>query len=153
MRPKREHLTNYRQTQMVMSETWRCLPDHVDALITFRASREKAVEFVKHGFAYRGKRELGSSLEIGQKGFRDHRIRAAKDCARPILYIPQNPVRKHLSEVPEPYSYASAHPGFDLDEAAPGLKPNRPTSGGAAEAAPPPNNATEKRQLKIFSHA
>jgi putative transposase len=120
------------------------MPDHLHVLLTPLTSLEKSVQFIKGGFSYRAKKELGSSMEVWQKGFSDHRIRDAEDYAQHIRYIHQNPVRKHLSEVPEQYPYSSAHPGFILDEVPQGLRPqNFVGSNGAAKAAPLQNSVEQ----------
>jgi putative transposase len=127
------------------------MPDHVHALITPTTSLEKAVQFIKGGFSYRAKKELGSNMEIWQKGFADHRIRDAEDYAQHILYIHQNPIRKHMGEAAEHYPYSSAYPGFELDTIPQWLKPNILVGpNGAAEAAPFQNKrtGTENRQLR-----
>jgi REP-associated tyrosine transposase len=129
-------LYHYRGTAYLL-HAFVVMPDHVHFLMTPLTSLEKAVQFIKGGFSYRAKKELGSSMEVWQKGFTDHRIRDEEDCARHIAYIHQNPVRKHLSEVPGTYAYSSAHPGFELDEVPQGLKPqNLVCSNGAPEGAP-----------------
>jgi putative transposase len=136
-------LYHYRGTAYLL-HAFVVMPDHIHVLITPRTSLEKAVQFIKGGFSYRAKKELGSSMEVWQKGFSDHRIRDAEDYAQHVLYIHQNPERKHLSEHPEQYPYSSAHPGFDLDEVPQGLKPNRfVASNGAPEGAPLQSNANQ----------
>jgi putative transposase len=113
------------------------MPDHLHILLTPLTSLEKAVQFIKGGFSYRGKRELASNLEVWQKGFADHRIRDDDDYRLHVIYLQQNPVRKHLCERPEDYPYCSAHGGLGLDPAPQGLKPrDLRASDGAAEAAP-----------------
>ena len=113
------------------------MPDHFHALITPSGSLEKAVQFIKGGFSYRAKKELGSNMEVWQKGFSDHRIRDAADFARHVAYIDGNPVRKHLCESAEQYSYSSAHAGFEVDEVPRGLKPpDLVNPHGAPEGAP-----------------
>jgi putative transposase len=99
------------------------MPDHIHVLLTPTTSLEKAVQFIKGGFSYRAKKELGSNLEVWQKGFSDHRIRDASDYELHKIYIQQNPVRKHLCECAEDYPYSSASAEFDLDSAPQGLKP------------------------------
>jgi putative transposase len=113
------------------------MPDHLQVLMTPSTSLEKAVQFIKGGFSYRAKKELASNLEIWQKGFSDHRIRDASDYRVHAIYIRQNPVRRHLCEATEQYSYSSASSRFELDSVPQGLKPT-PFGGpdGAAEAAP-----------------
>jgi putative transposase len=113
------------------------MPDHIHVLITPLTSLEKAVQFIKGGFSFRTKKELGSNMEVWQKGFQDHRIRDAGDFAQHIQYIHENPVRKHLSERAADYPYSSAHPGFELDPVPQGLKPQSiDERDGAPEGAP-----------------
>src|SRR6266436_1050168 len=99
------------------------MPDHIHALLTPKTSLEKAVQFIKGGFSYRAREELGSNMEVWQKGFSDHRIRDAGDCRQHVFYIRQNPVRKHLSEHARCYPYSSAWAGIELDPVPQGLKP------------------------------
>ena len=113
------------------------MPDHFHILLTPKTSVEKAVQFIKGGFSYRAKKELGSNMEVWQKGFSDHRIRDAGDYLRHVDYIRQNPVRKKLCERPEEYPYSSAAVDIELDPVPQGLKPVRlASSDGASEAAP-----------------
>ena len=113
------------------------MPDHLHVLITPLTSLEKAVQFIKGGFSYRAKKELGSNMEVWQKGFSDHRIRDASDYRVHAIYIRQNPVRKHLCDWAEQYSYSSVSGRFELDDLPQGLKASSVGEGyGAAEAAP-----------------
>ena len=113
------------------------MPDHFHVLITPAGSLERAVQYIKGGFSHRAKVELGSNLEVWQKGLSDHRIRDLEDCRKHVAYIHSNPARKHLSETAEDYPYSSAHPGFVLDEVPLRLKPCAQAAAcGAAEAAP-----------------
>jgi putative transposase len=115
-------LYHYRGTAYLLHE-FVITPDHVHVLLTPITSLEKAIQFIKGGFSYRAKKELGSNLEVWQKGFSDHRIRDANDYRLHQVYIQQNLVRKHLCERAEGYPYSSAEPGFDLDPIPQGLKP------------------------------
>ena len=113
------------------------MPDHFHILITPKMSLEKSVQFIKGGFSYRARKELGSNMEVWQKGFSDHRIRDAGDYLRHVAYIRENPVRKQLCERAEEFEYSSAHSGFELDEVPQGLKPVlQEDSYGAPEGAP-----------------
>jgi putative transposase len=98
------------------------MPDHIHVLVTPKTSLVKAVQFIKGGFSYRAKKELGSSMEVWQKGISDHRIRDASDYRIHQVYIQQNPVRKNLCETAGEHPYSSAR-GYDLDPAPQGLKP------------------------------
>jgi putative transposase len=129
-------LYHYRGTAYLLHE-FAIMPDHIHVLMTPLTSLEKAVQFIKGGFSFRAKKELGSNIEVWQKGFQDHRIRDAGDYAQHIRYIHENRVRKRLCECASEYPFSSAHPGFELDAAPQGLKPQSiGASDGAAEAGP-----------------
>lgn len=129
-------LYHYRGSAYLLHE-FVIMPDHVHILLTPKTSLEKAGQFIKGGFSYRAKKELGSNMEVWQKGFSDHRIRGAEDYLRHVMYIRENPVRKHLCEKEEEYEYSSAHPGFELDAIPQGLKPSISEEPyGAPEGAP-----------------
>ena len=121
----------YRGTAYLLHE-FVIMPDHVHVLLTPHTSLEKAVQFIKGGFSYRAKKELGSNLEVWQKGFSDHRIRDASDYRLHQVYIQQNPVRKNLCDRAEEYPYSSATAGFELDPTPQGLKPAGPEQPRAA---------------------
>ena len=129
-------LYHYRGSAYLLHE-FVIMPDHVHVLITPLGSLEKAVQFIKGSFSFRAKKELGSNMEVWQKGFQDHRIRDAGDCSQHIRYIHENPIRKHLCDHAGDYPYSSAHPGFDLDPVPQGLKPQSiDATNGAPEGAP-----------------
>ncbi len=129
-------LYHYRGAAYLLHE-FVIMPDHFHVLLTPLTSLEKAIQFIKGGFSYRAKRELGSNMEIWQRGFSDHRIRDANDYQIHVSYIWQNPVRKRLCERPEEYIYSSAHGAFELDPLPQGLKPNSLDAlAGAPEGAP-----------------
>jgi putative transposase len=146
---------HYRGTAYLLHE-FVIMPDHIHLLITPTTSLEKAVQFIKGGFSYRAKKELGSNMEVWQKGFQDHRIRDAADCNVHVTYIRENPVRKHLCNQAEEYAYSSAHVGLEFDEVPQGLKPLtlRPAI-AAPEGAPfqskAPNPTTETVATKAKS--
>jgi putative transposase len=129
-------LYHYRGSAYLLHE-FVVMPDHVHVLLTPKTSLEKAVQFIKGGFSYRAKKELGSDMEVWQKGFSDHRLRDAEDYLRHVAYIRQNPIRKNLCERAEKYPYSSAAAGVELDPVPQGLKPVRQEGPyGAAEATP-----------------
>jgi REP-associated tyrosine transposase len=123
---------HYRASAYLLHE-FVIMPDHIHVLLTPVTTLEKAVQFIKGGFSYRAKKELGSNLEIWQTGFQDRRVRDAADYDLPVNYIRQNPVRKRFCEKAAAYPYSSAHTGFELDEVPQGLKP---VALGAAVGAP-----------------
>jgi putative transposase len=130
-------LYHYRGTAYLLHE-FVVMPDHIHLILTPLTSLEKAVQFIKGGFSYRTRKELGSNMEIWQKGFSDHRIRDAEDYLRHASYVRENPIRKHLCERPEDFPYSSAFPGVELDPVPQGLKPAISAKPGAArlEGAP-----------------
>jgi putative transposase len=129
-------LYHYRGTTYLLHE-FAIMPDHIHVLMTPLTSLEKAVQLIKGGFSFRAKKELGSNMEVWQKGFQDHRIRDAGDYAQHTRYIHENPARRHLCERASEYPFSSAHPGFELDAVPQGLKPQSIEAfDGAAKAAP-----------------
>lgn len=131
-----ETIYHYRGSAYLLHE-FVVMPDHMHALLTPLTSLEKAAQFIKGGFSYRAKKDLGSNLEIWQKGFSDHRIRDSIDHRVHAIYIRQNPVRKHLCQRAERYPYSSASGRFELDDAPQGLKPAEEVEVvGAPEGAP-----------------
>jgi putative transposase len=129
-------LYHYRGSAYLLHE-FVVMPDHVHLLITPSTSLEKAVQFIKGGFSYRARKELGSNLEIWQKGFEDHRVRDAADYDAHVTYIRENPVAKHLCDRAQDYPYSSSCAGFELDPVPQGLKPlSLAAAVGAPEGAP-----------------
>jgi Transposase and inactivated derivatives len=128
------------------------MPDHFHLLLTPCIALERAIQFVKGGFSYKVKKELGSNLEIWQQGFADHRIRDWADFDRHMHYIHFNPVKKGLCESPSQYPYSSAFKGWKLDPMPQGLKPKDSASafGGMAKATPFQGSATSGSEIKEF---
>jgi len=97
-------LVSYRGQAYLLHE-FVLMPDHFHLLITALTSLERAMQFIKGGFSFRVKNEIGSDAEIWQRGFSDHRIRDVEDFEKHVHYIHLNPVKKHLCEKPEEYRY------------------------------------------------
>ena len=114
------------------------MPDHFHLLLTPFVALERALQFIKGGFSFRVKKELGSNAEVWQRGFSDHRIRDAEDYEKHVHYIHLNPVKKHLCAGAAQYQYSSAYPGWRLDAIPQGLKPGDSVGkdSGTAEAVP-----------------
>jgi putative transposase len=123
------------------------MPDHFHLMISPAVSLERAVQFVKGGFSYCAKLELGSSAEIWQRGFSDHRVRDDEDYEKHVHYIHLNPVKKHLCGKPSEYPYSSAFPGWKLDPIPQGLKPGQFLNvvDGTAQAVPFQNQSAAKQ--------
>jgi len=129
-------MLGYRPKRFLLHE-FVVMPDHFHALITPQVRLEKAVQFIKGGFSFRAKKELGWAGDIWIAGFSDHRIRSNEDFEAHRRYIAKNPVEAVLSERAGSNKYCSANGGFELDRFPRGLKPNFVGSAtGAAEAAP-----------------
>jgi putative transposase len=99
------------------------MPNHFHLLITPTVSvtLEKTVQFIKGGFSFRAKKELGIAGEIWQTNFYDRRVRDTNEYVRFRHYIHMNPVRRGLVPDPEEFPYSSAT--LKLDEVPQGLKP------------------------------
>jgi putative transposase len=74
------------------------MPTHLHLLLTapFEIPLETALQFIKGGFSFRIKRELGFSGEVWQAGFNEHRLKDGDDYDHHREYILQNPARAGL---------------------------------------------------------
>jgi putative transposase len=101
------------------------MPDHFHVLITIgqEISIERAVQFIKGGFAFRAGRELGFRPPVWERGFSEVRIHSAEAVTRIHEYISQNPVKRRLVQSATDYPYSSSRDGFDLDKVPQGPKP------------------------------
>ena len=75
------------------------------------------MQFIKGGFSYRAKKEMGLNFEIWQKGYNEHRIRNAEEYAQHVEYVWMNPVKAGLVERPEEFPYSSAQLKAEVDPA------------------------------------
>jgi REP-associated tyrosine transposase len=101
------------------------MPDHVHLLITVGCDLtiERAMQFIKGGFAFRAGRELGFRAPVWQKGFSEIRVLDVNAFQRVGEYIRKNPVRRNLVFEASEFPYSSARAGFSIDPAPQGLKP------------------------------
>jgi len=83
------------------------MPDHVHLLLTVGrdVSIERAMQFIKGGFSYRLKKEVGYVGEVWQRRFSEVRVKDRESFARYREYIAQNPVKAGLVDSPEKYPY------------------------------------------------
>ena len=97
------------------------MPDHVHLILTPapEISLEKAMQFVKGGFSYRAKKELGYLFEVWERSFTEHRIKDYEEFKTHRDYVLKNPLKAGL--VSYPYSSTSAL--MELDPIPPWLKP------------------------------
>ena len=116
-------LFHYQSQNRYLLHEFVVMPDHFHAIFTPlpRVTLEKAVQFVKGGFSFRARKELGIAGEIWQTSFYDHRVRDTDEYSRFRHYIHMNPVRRGLAPSPEEFPYSSAN--LKLDEAPQWLKP------------------------------
>jgi len=115
------------------------MPNHFHVLLTVDAgmSIERAVQFIKGGFAFRAGKELGLKAPIWQRGFSEVRVLDAATAVRAGQYIRNNPVAAQLASEPGGYPYSSANARYVLDPLPQGLKPSPFTHmSGMAEAMP-----------------
>jgi putative transposase len=86
------------------------MPNHVHILLTIHecVTVEKAMQFIKGGFSFRAKKELGFQGEIWQRGFSDVRIVDESSFESHRAYIDNNPVKSGLATVPEDYPFGTA---------------------------------------------
>jgi putative transposase len=119
-------LYEYRAQRKFRLHEFAVMPDHFHLLLTVGCDLtiERAVQFIKGGFAFRAGRELGFRAPVWQKGFSEVRINDGDTFMQTAEYIRNNPVARHLAEEAERYPYSSAHSGFELDPPPQGLKPN-----------------------------
>jgi len=110
-------LYDYRAQNKFRLHEFVVMPDHVHLLLTVESqiTIERAVQFIKGGFAFRAGRELGLKSPLWQKGFSEVRIPDAEAFQQVRTYIRNNPVIRHLVADPADYPPSSAHPGFELD--------------------------------------
>ncbi|HZZ16064.1 MAG TPA: transposase [Candidatus Sulfotelmatobacter sp.] len=122
-------LYDYRAQQKFALHDFVVMPDHFHALLTLERdiTIERAVQFIKGGFAFRAGRELSFTAPVWQKGFSEIRIEDAGAFSKISEYIRNNPVARHLVAEATRYPYSSAYPGFELDLTPQGLKPHSPS--------------------------
>ena len=121
-----EILYHYRSEHTFLLHDFVVMPDHFHVLITIGQdiSIERAVQFIKGGFAFRAGKELGFTPPVWERGFSEVRVLDPDTCVGFHEYIGRNPVEDHLVEKPSDYPYCSFHPEFHLDEIPQGLKPH-----------------------------
>jgi putative transposase len=119
-------LYDYRAQRKFRLHEFVVMPDHFHLLLTVDhdSTIERAVQFIKGGFAFRAGKELGFHAPVWQKGFSEVRILDHEAFLRTADYIRNNPVMRHLVDEAAGYPHSSAHSGLELDPAPQGLKPN-----------------------------
>ena len=76
------------------------MPDHVHVLITpaINQSTAKCIQYIKGGYSFAVRKQ--SPGEIWHPEYHEHRIRDADDYNAQLLYIQNNPTRKHYEDYP-----------------------------------------------------
>jgi putative transposase len=132
-------LYEYRRQGRYRLHEFVVMPDHFHLLITVGSgiTIERAMQFIKGGFAFRAGREFGIRSPIWQKGFSEVRVNDSVAFGRQREYIRNNPVIAGLTLRAEDYPESSAFPGHVLDPPPERLKPLfTGTPVGTAEAMP-----------------
>jgi putative transposase len=116
-------LYEYRARGIFRLHEFVVMPDHFHLLMTVECGMtiEKAVQFIKGGFAFRAGKEFGMKAPFWQKGFFEVRILDAERFERATNYIRSNPEAAHLVSEASAFPHASTFVGFDLDPAPPWL--------------------------------
>jgi|SRR6185369_11024163 putative transposase len=101
------------------------MPDHFHLIMTPAAdvSLEKAVQFLKGGFSFQAKKDLGYLREVWHKSFNEHQIVDWNDYETHRQYIYRNPVKRGLVKAAEEYAYSSANSKFQMDGMPEWLRP------------------------------
>jgi len=116
-------LLHYGEQEKYLLHEFVIMTDHFHLLISPSVTLERAMQFIKGGFSFRAKRELGFAHEIWQPSYYDRRVGDAEEYFAFREYIWQNPVKKGLVHVAEEYQYGSAWPGYELDGIPERLRP------------------------------
>jgi len=118
-------LYHYRSHHKCLLHGFVVMPNHFHTVITVgrEISIERAVQFIKGGFAFRAGKELGFIAPVWERGFSEVRICEPEALARVLEYIANNPVKRGLAKAPSEYAYSSSHASFELDAVPQGLKP------------------------------
>jgi putative transposase len=95
------------------------MSEHIHLLITPAAqhSLEKCTQFIKGGFSFRAKKELGFNHEVWMPGSNEHRVKDGRDYAEHVRYIRENPVKAGLVTSPQEFRFSSASGLWELDPA------------------------------------
>jgi REP-associated tyrosine transposase len=116
-------LYDYRAQGKFLLHEFVVMPNHFHLLLTVDSGMtlERAVQFIKGGFAFQAARAFGLKAPVWQKGFSDHRVLNGDAFHGMRKYIHNNPVKSGLVAEPADFPYSSAHPGFELDPPPPRL--------------------------------
>ncbi len=93
------------------------MPDHAHFVLEplEAGTVERSVQFIKGGYSYRMKKELGYRGEVWRQSFHDRRLRDERELQAAIAYTHRNPVRRGLCALESEFAFSSAHPRYSLD--------------------------------------
>lgn len=108
--PSMDVMQKNRALKRLLLHEFVVMPDHLRLILTPapNVSLEKAVQYIKGGFSFRAKKELGYKHLIWEESFNDHRIQDDEDYERHREYIHHNPVKAGLVKTASEYPYSSA---------------------------------------------
>ena len=132
-------LYDYRARRKFRLHEFVVMPDHFHLLLSvdYGMTIERAVQFIKGGFAFRAGRELGFGAPVWQKGFSEVRVLDAVVYFGIAEYIRNNPVKRGLVSQTAEFPHSSGCAGFELDPVPQGLKPSEScVADGMAKAIP-----------------
>jgi putative transposase len=112
------------EKQRIQAHEFVVMPDHFHAMLTPApdVSLEKAVQYIKGGYSFRAKKELGYSFEVWQAGYTEKRMVDAADYRHHAIYVRENPVRARLVTRSEDWEYSSARAWDWISPAPPHLQ-------------------------------
>jgi putative transposase len=111
-------LTNRQKGRFELHE-FVIMREHLHLLLTPapNESLERCVQYIKGGFSFRAKRELGFTGEIWNSGYNEHRVRDTEDYQNHVRYIHENPVKAGMVNQAVEYCYSSANASWHIDPA------------------------------------
>lgn len=120
-----EVLYSYRERGKYRLHEFVVMPNHFHVLLTVgpELSIEKAVQFIKGGFAFQAGKAFGFKAPVWSHGFSEVRVFDPESYFNHRKYIHENPFKKRLAQSAADLPFSSAFPGFELDPIPQGLKP------------------------------
>jgi len=100
-----ETLFRYRDQGRYELHGFAIMPEHIHVLLTPATDQtiERCAQYIKGGFSHAVPLKLPGG--IWQPSFHQHRIRDAEDFQNQLIYIAQNPIRRHLQN--HPYTHTN----------------------------------------------
>ena len=88
-------LREHREKKRFQIHEFALMRNHFHALLTPgpETSLEKCMQYIKGGFSFRAKKDLGFKGQIWQEGYNEHRVKDVRDYREHVRYIHNNPLR------------------------------------------------------------